>query len=93
MVGGVSGVSKDVPPYTIVAGHRATLHGLNLIGFQRNEFPPESVSELKTAYKILFRSGLPLQKAFEAVKEENLCSPEVHHLIEFIQNSERGIIR
>ena len=93
MVGGLSGVSKDVVPYVLVAGERVKLCGLNLVGLKRHGFPAEVITELKTAYKILFRSGLTTQKAIEKIDEENIGSAEVRHLVDFIQNSERGIIR
>jgi UDP-N-acetylglucosamine acyltransferase len=93
MVGGLTGVSKDVPPYTIVVGERAKLHGLNLTGLKRHNFSAEAIREIKSAYKTLFRSGLTTQKAIEKIAEEGLNSPEVAHLIDFIQNSERGITR
>jgi len=92
-VGGLSGVSKDVPPYSIVVGERATLHGLNLVGLKRHGFSSETISELRAAYKILFRSGLTVAKAFEKIDSEGLTAPEVGHLVDFIQHSERGIIR
>jgi len=93
MVGGLSGVSKDVPPYTIVVGERAKLHGLNLTGLKRHNFSPEAIREIKSAYKILFRSGFTTKKAIEKIHADGLNSPEVRHLINFIQNSKRGIIR
>ena len=58
MIGGLSGASKDVPPFTMAVGQRAVLHGLNLNGLRRHGFSPEVISELKAAYRILFRSGL-----------------------------------
>lgn len=93
MVGGISGVSKDVPPYTMAVGQRATLHGLNLTGLKRHKFSSETLSELKIAYKIFFRSGLTVQKAIKKINAKNLNSPEVRHLADFIQNAERGVIR
>jgi len=93
MVGGLTGVSKDVPPYTIVVGERAKLHGLNLTGLKRHNFSAEAIREIKSAYKILFRSGLTTKKAVEKIGKEGLASPEVAHLIDFILNSERGITR
>ena len=93
MIGGLSGASKDVPPYTIAVGQRATLRGLNLNGLKRHKFPGDTISELKTAYRIFFRMGMTVNKAVEKIKEEGLNSPEARHLTDFIQNSKRGIIR
>jgi len=93
MVGGLSAIPKDVPPYVLVSGVRVRPRGLNLVGLKRHGFPPEVITELKTAYKILYRSNLTVQKAVERVKEENLNSSEVRHLADFVRSSERGIIR
>lgn len=93
IIGGLTGVSKDVPPYMMAVGERAKLYGVNLIGLKRRGFPPDVIRELKTAYRIIFRSGLTVKKAFEKVDEENLTSAEVKHLVDFIKNSKRGVIR
>ena len=93
MVGGLSGVSKDVPPFCLVVGQRATLHGLNLTGLKRHGFSDEILTELKTAYKVLFRSNLRAEEALEKIKAENLASPEVQMFVDFIKNSERGVTR
>ena len=93
MVGGASAVVKDIPPYTMANGNRATLFGLNLIGLQRRGFPESSIMALKQAYRIIFRSDLLLEEALEkAAKEVDDC-PEVRHFINFIQKSKRSICR
>ncbi|HEY3346840.1 MAG TPA: acyl-ACP--UDP-N-acetylglucosamine O-acyltransferase [Nitrospirota bacterium] len=93
MIGGGSAVSQDVAPYSMVAGNRAELHGLNLIGLSRRGFSPESISALKMAYKIIFKSGLILKEARAKVEAEVELVPEVKHLLDFISSSERGVIR
>jgi UDP-N-acetylglucosamine acyltransferase len=93
MIGGGSGVTKDVPPYTLVSGHRGTLHGLNLVGLKRRGVSGEALNELKAAYKTFFRSGLTIQKAAEQVRAENPASREVEVFVHFIVHSERGVTR
>jgi UDP-N-acetylglucosamine acyltransferase len=93
MVGGMSGVPQDVPPFVIAAGERTKLSGINIIGLKRHGFGAELISELKAAYKILFRAGLTTQKAIQRIEEEGLASAEVQYLINFILNSERGVLR
>ncbi len=93
MIGGLTGVSKDVPPYMMAVGERAKLYGINLKGLKRRGFSAQAISELKAAYRIIFRSGLALNAAFEKIAEEQLACAEVQHLVAFIKNSERGIIR
>jgi UDP-N-acetylglucosamine acyltransferase len=92
-VGGKSAVVKDVPPYVIAAGDRATLHGLNKVGLQRHNFSSSTMSALKKAYRIVFRIGLTLNEAVERVKAEVDLTPEVITFIEFIRDSTRGITR
>jgi len=93
MIGGASAVVKDIPPYTMANGNRATLFGLNLIGLQRRGFPERSISALKHAYRIIFRSDLLLEEALEKTQQEVEDCPEVRHFIDFIQKSKRSICR
>ncbi len=93
MIGGLSGVSLDIPPYTRSAGFRTKLSGLNLIGLKRHGFSQESISNLRKAYRILFQSGLLLEQAVAQVQEEIEEDPQVQNLIQFMQKSERGICR
>jgi UDP-N-acetylglucosamine acyltransferase len=93
MVGGGAMVGQDVPPYTIAAGDRATLHGLNLVGLKRAGFSEEIVADLKKAYKILIRSNLRTEEALERIRNEIAMSPEITHFVEFVEKSERGICR
>ncbi len=92
-VGGKSAVVKDIPPYVIAAGDRATLHGLNSVGLKRMGMPDSTLSALKKTYRIIFRVGLTVKEAIERVKAEVEQIPEVIRFIEFIQSSSRGITR
>lgn len=92
-VGGKSAVVKDIPPYMMAAGDRAKLHGLNTVGLSRHGFTPETLSQLKKAYRIIFRIGITLNEAIERVRAEVEQIPEVVKLIDFIKASERGITR
>jgi UDP-N-acetylglucosamine acyltransferase len=92
-IGGKTGVPKDIPPYVIASGERARLHGLNQVGLKRHGFSQKTISELKKAYRIVFRIGLTLNQAIERVKAEVDQNPEVVRFIEFIKSSERGITR
>ena len=92
-VGGKSAVVKDVPPYVIVAGDRAKLFGLNKIGLQRQGFTEETLSILKQAYKLIFRSNLTIDEAVDKIHTEVEQIPEVLNFIDFIESSKRGITR
>lgn len=93
MLGGGAMVSKDVPPYVMVVGDRAELWGINIIGLRRKNFSKDKIKEIKTVYKKLFRSKLPLSEAIRRVESENNYSEEVKYMLDFIKNSKRGICR
>lgn len=93
IIGGVSAVNKDIPPFVTASGNHAKLYGLNLIGLKRRGFTEDSIKALKQAYRIIFRSSLLLNTALEQVRNTVPDRPEVRQFIEFIQNSERGICR
>jgi UDP-N-acetylglucosamine acyltransferase len=92
-IGGASAVSKDIPPFTLCSGNYAKLYGLNLIGLKRRGFKEETISALKKAYRIIFRSSLLLKVAIEKIKNEVEDLPEIRQFVEFIEKSERGICR
>lgn len=93
MVGGLSGIGQDIPPYMIASGPRAKLFGLNVVGLKRHGFSEEAISELKKAYKILFREKNTLKQAIKKVQEELPFTDEIQHLIDFINQNKRGICR
>jgi len=93
IIGGQSAVSQDIPPYVSAAGNRAKLYGLNLVGLKRRGFSDETISQLKKAYRIIFRSGLIQEEALARIKAELGNCREAMHLIEFMKNSKRGITR
>ena len=93
IIGGQSAVSQDIPPYVSAAGNRAKLYGLNLVGLKRRGFSDAAISDLKKAYKIIFRSGLILEEALARGRAELGGSPEAMHLIEFMTGSKRGVTR
>lgn len=94
IIGGITGVILDIPPYTKAQGDRAKLFGLNTVGLKRANFSEETLKALKKAYRIIFRSGLTLEKAMKQVGEEEISqTPEVQHFLQFIQGSKRGITR
>lgn len=92
-IGGKSAVVKDIPPYVIAAGDRATLHGLNNVGLKRHKFQKSTIHQLKKAYRIVFRIGLTVKQASERVKAEVEQIPEVKTFMNFIIESNRGVTR
>ncbi len=91
-VSGLTGVPKDIPPFVMAAGNRARLYGLNVVGLERQHFSKEEITKLKRAYRILFRSSLPLETSLRMV-EEQLDGDNIKELLTFIRSSERGICR
>jgi UDP-N-acetylglucosamine acyltransferase len=89
-IGGHSRIAKDVPPYVKAVGNPVKLYGLNSVGLQRRGFEAETISELKKAYRILFRSELNLTQAMEQVRADVKLIPEVKALLDFLEASERG---
>ena len=93
-VSGLTGVVLDIPPYMLAAGSRSKLYGLNTVGLKRHRFSEEALRALKRAYRIIFRSNLPLEKAVKQVEEDEIARlAEVQHLVQFIHQSKRGITR
>jgi len=92
-IGGKSAVVKDIPPYVIASGDRASLHGLNNVGLKRHKFQKATLQELKKAYRIFFRIGLTVKQASERVKAEVEINPEVKNFMNFIIESNRGVTR
>ncbi len=92
-VGAASVVVKDVPPFTTVQGDRAKLVGLNVEGLKRKGLSNHELSNLKRAYRVLFRSGLVLEEAVARVKTEITTDANVELLTDFVLGSERGVTR
>lgn len=86
-------ISKDVPPFVMVSGHMAKPHGLNTEGLKRRGFSSETISALKKAYKILYRSGLTTEQAIEQMYDLSKDSKEVGQMIEFLKGVSRGVLR
>lgn len=93
MVGGFSGIGQDIPPYTLSSGARAMLFGLNLVGLKRRGFSDETISELKKAYRILFREKNTPKQAIKKIQEELPDTSEIRYLINFINQGERDICK
>lgn len=92
MISGGARVVLDILPYCTAQGDRAELVGLNLVGLRRARMSRECIRSIKLAYKTLFMPGLSLKDAIAKLKSMN-PSPEVAHMVEFCENSRRGIAR
>jgi UDP-N-acetylglucosamine acyltransferase len=95
-IGGVSGISLDVPPYVIIAGtrNRMRISGVNKVGLKRNGFSRETIKNLDTAYRIIFRTpNLLMKDAIEVARKEFPDCPEVQILVKFFEDSKRGVVK
>lgn len=92
-IGGGFRVPKDVPPFIRAMGEPLRYAGLNSVGLQRRGFSQETLTELKRAYKIFYRSNLTVEKAIQKIESELNQTEEIRDLVRFIKNCERGIIR
>jgi UDP-N-acetylglucosamine acyltransferase len=92
MIGGNSRVNSDVPPFFLYSDFNVSAKGLNLLGLRRAAFTREEITALKSAYRILYRSGLKLEDALLRIETE-LDTEHTRHLVKFIRSSKRGICR
>ena len=93
-VGGYSVITKDVLPYSkTVSARDAKNYGVNTVGLQRKGFPPESIHAIRTAYRIILQSKLNTSQALAALRKKYSDQPEIQVIINFIEKSERGIIK
>jgi len=93
IIGGCSKVVQDIPPYMMADGNPATTRALNKEGLKRNDISEETQAALRQAHRILFRDNLTVTNAIEKAKAEIPANPELDHLLDFIQSSERGIAK
>jgi UDP-N-acetylglucosamine acyltransferase len=91
-IGGMSRVSKDIPPFLKAVGSPVKLYGLNTIGLQRSGMDEATILELKRTYRLLFRSDLNITQAIERAQSELDQLPEVQELLRFVEASERGVV-
>ena len=92
-VAGGAMVVMDVPPFCIAQGDRAELAGVNTIGLARHGFSEDRIARVKEAYRILFRSKLPLEEAVERLRTELGDQSEIQVLLAFVTTSQRGLTR
>jgi len=92
MVGGCSKLRQDLAPFMLADGSPAETKTFNKVGLERNGVSEATINTIKQAYKILFREGLTKTNALAKIETELPASPELQHLIEFVRNSERGVL-
>jgi UDP-N-acetylglucosamine acyltransferase len=93
MIGGGFRVQQDICPYSLAGGYPLRIAGLNIIGLRRRGFSKESIALLEKTFKLLFFSKLNTSQAVERIKSEVELSDEVKIVLDFIERSERGIVK
>ncbi|MDZ7805142.1 acyl-ACP--UDP-N-acetylglucosamine O-acyltransferase [Thiohalophilus sp.] len=88
-----SAISKDIPPYVMVSGNPASPYGINSEGLKRREYSKEAIKAIKNAYKIIYRSGHTSDEARQYLKPLAEQHPEVQPMLDFLNRSQRGILR
>jgi UDP-N-acetylglucosamine acyltransferase len=93
-IGGYSVVTKDALPFARTIGSRpARIFGVNTIGLSRRGFTPNTITQLRHAYRYLMQSKLNTTRALAQIEQdESLAAPEVRYLVDFIRTSQRGVI-
>ncbi len=92
MIAGNTRVNSDVPPFLLCSDFNVAAKGLNLVGLRRAGFRAEEIAGLKSAYRLLYRSGLKLEEALARIESE-VGGERARHLVRFIRSSKRGICR
>ena len=100
MIGAVSKVAQDVPPFVTALGTVAEIHGLNIVGMKRGGLKPEETRAIKHAFKILYHKNNAIKNAVEEIEKTILNDLEpsglpykrLDYLINFVRSSQRGII-
>ncbi|OHB65701.1 MAG: acyl-[acyl-carrier-protein]--UDP-N-acetylglucosamine O-acyltransferase [Planctomycetes bacterium RBG_13_63_9] len=89
-VGGVSVVRHDVPPYMLVEGYPAKPRCINAVGLKRNSFSPQVIQCLAEAHRLLYRTKVGLDNAWEILRNNGQLVPQVNHLLSFVQDQHEG---
>lgn len=92
-IGGGALVNKDVPPYVKASRHPVSFIGVNSLGLQRRNFNSDQIKLIQDIYRILFVKNSNLKKGMEQVKLNIQQSPELEKILNFIEKSERGIMK
>jgi UDP-N-acetylglucosamine acyltransferase len=93
-VGGGTTITQDVLPYSLTSAKRDThAYSLNRIGLERSGFSQEQLRVLQHAYRILLAARLNTSQALERLRAEGELDACVAYLVEFIEASQRGVIK
>lgn len=97
MLGMSTSLTQDVPPFVMLNGNPAAVHGINIEGLRRRGFTREQIGDIRNAYKTIYKSGLTLDEAKNVLSDEAAVHPaSIPHLRlmrDFLDSATRGIVR
>lgn len=93
MLQGGALVNKDIPPYIRAAREPISYAGINIVGLKRRRFTAEAINEIEEIYRLLYNSGMNVSEAVAHIEAEVAQNEVRDTILEFVRNSERGIIR
>ena len=92
-IAGGSLVRKDVPPFVKAAREPLSYVGINSVGLRRRGFSAEKITEIQNIYRLLYQKKYNNAQATEIIEAEMIASPERDEILQFIRNSQRGIMK
>lgn len=92
-LGMYAGTGRDVPAYALVAGQPATVRGINAEGLKRRNFTPQQISNIKNAYRLVYRKGMKLADAIREIEARVETQPELDIFARSLHASDRGLLR
>ena len=93
IVGGLSRVVKDVPPYVTAGREPLAYMGLNVVGLQRRGFTVEKINEIRDIYRVIYQKSMNITQSLDYVDSNFEPTPERKEIVDFIRASSRGVIR
>jgi UDP-N-acetylglucosamine acyltransferase len=92
-ISGMTGVRKNVPPFTKAAREPLQYVGVNSVGLRRRGFSNETILQIEDIYRTLYVKGLNVSNALAVIEQEAPASAEKDQIVNFIRNSKDGIMR
>lgn len=92
MIQGGSRSSQDIPPYVMAGKEPIKYAGINIVGLRRRGFSNELIQLIHQAYRLLYSKGV-LKEGIEEIRKNLPVTPEIQYIIDFVESSQRGIIR
>ncbi|MDZ4710848.1 MAG: acyl-ACP--UDP-N-acetylglucosamine O-acyltransferase [bacterium] len=93
MIGGGFRIVKDLPPYILAGGFPLKYEGINIVGLRRRGFTDEQLENIQDAYKLIYQSEYNFGDAVKKIRDTFEMTPEVKGIVDFIEKSERGIVK